>query len=130
MQTEKKCPLCGHIKPIEEFDQYFSKERQKHRIQSRCRPCMLKSAKERNKARYWENPEPKKQYAKEYREKNWEKVKEVAKIIRREYRAEVHNVYVREQLRQSGFTTQDLNENPEIVQVKKMQILLQRKLKQ
>jgi hypothetical protein len=131
--TVKTCPICKASKPISEFNQYFSKERQKFRCQNYCKVCE-RTEKKRRSAEYFEkNKAERLEYAKQYRADpaNKDKLRLVSQKFKIKYRQELKDCYVRDQLVQRvGFANADLHEHPEIVEAKRTQLLINRKIKQ
>jgi GTP-sensing pleiotropic transcriptional regulator CodY len=111
---------------------YFSKKRQKLRCQNYCKVCE-KPEKAKRSAKYFiENKADRLEYAKEYRanEDNKEKIKILKRKFKAKYREELKECYVRELLVQKhGFDISDLINLPEIVETKKIQLQIKRKIK-
>lgn len=131
MET-KICPICGIEKPISEYHSYYSKERQKHRIGNYCKPCARINANERAKIHFQNNREAKLQYSRDYRadEKNKEKLKVLSIRFKQKYREELQDCYVRDRLSmENNIPTSYSRLNPEIVEAKRLQIKIKRKLK-
>lgn len=130
--SSKVCPICKTEKDLSNFGKYFSKERQKYRIQNYCKSCE-KSEKKRSSAEYYEaNKEARKQYQKEYRAnpKNKEKLKAVSQKFKIKYREELQDCYVRDRLTQDNKIPNYVSrELPEIVEAKRLQIKIKRKIK-
>ena len=130
--THKICPICKENKEVKEFAIYFSKSRNKHRISNYCKPCGRKEAKPRAIKNYKDNLELRKQYAKDYRanpEKK-EKLKLVSQKFKIKYREELQDCYVRDRLTQENkIPNYVAKELPEIVETKRLQIKIKRKLK-
>ncbi len=130
--THKVCPVCKENKEIKEFRIYFSKIRNKFRISNYCKPCGRKEAKPRAIQNYKDNSELRKQYAKDYRanpEKK-EKLKLVSQKFKIKYREELQDCYVRDRLTQENkIPNYVAKELPEIVETKRLQIKIKRKLK-
>lgn len=129
MQT-KTCPKCSNALTVDMFYSYFSKVRQKTRISNYCKECSKKFGNERAKAHYKANDVAKKEYAKNYRKNNSEKIKVDSCKHKIKSREELKNCYVVGLLADMGkFTRKFLHQNPEIIALKRAQILLNRKLK-
>lgn len=127
----KKCPICCVEKPVSEYYKYFSKERQKYRISNYCISCGRENARPRAEKHYKENTDTKKQYAKDYRVQNKDKVKVLAQKFKIKYREELKDCYVRDLLTQKNKIPKTvMAEIPEIVETKRLQIKIKRKLKQ
>ncbi len=130
--THKVCPVCKENKEVKEFATYFSKCRNKYRISNYCKPCGRKEAKPRATKNYKDNVELRKQYAKDYRAnpENKEKRKKLEIYFKKKYREELQDCYVRDVLAtRYNIPTQISKELPEIVETKRLQIKIRRKLK-
>lgn len=130
--THKICPICKLKKPIEDFDKYFSKPRNKFRIQNYCKECQKPNAKKRAKEYYQKNIEERKQYARNYRANpnNREKLRKIKRYFHRKDRAEMKDYQIRaEMVQRLKFKNKDLLENPELVQVYKSRKILRKTLK-
>lgn len=128
----KRCPVCGCDLPLSEFPSYFSKERNRARVGNYCKPCGRSKSKARAIEHYKKNAEFKKEYAKFYRANtsNKEKIKNKAVKFKKQYREELKDCYVRDQLVQKyGYNNDYLIENPEIIETYRMQLKIKRKLK-
>jgi hypothetical protein len=130
--SSKVCPLCKIEKDLTNFGKYFSKERQKYRIQNYCKSCEKEEKKKRSAIYYQENKEERKQYQKQHRAnpKNKEKLKAVSQKLKKKYREELKDCYVRDRLTQDNKIPNYVSrELPEIVEAKRLQIKIKRKLK-
>ena len=130
--THKVCPICKENKKVEEYPTYFSKARNKHRIGNYCKPCGRKEAKPRAIKNYHENQEKRKQYAKDYRANpdNKEKRRKLEIHFKKKYREELQDCYVRDVLAtRYDIPTEVSRGIPEIVEAKRLQIKIRRKLK-
>lgn len=130
--THKVCPICKENKKVEEYPTYFSKARNKHRIANYCKPCGRKEAKPRAIKNYQENQEKRKQYAKDYRANpdNKEKRRKLEIHFKKKYREELQDCYVRDVLAtRYDIPTEVSRQIPEIVETKRLQIKIRRKLK-
>lgn len=130
--THKICPICGNRKPVSEFGFYYSKERQKHRVQNYCKECEKTEKKQRSKIYYENNTEKRKQYAKDYRANpaNDAQRKGLEQHFKNKYREELQDCYVRDLLNQKcGIPNHVSKELPEIVAAKRLQIKIKRKIK-
>lgn len=130
--SSKVCPICKTEKDLSNFGKYFSKERQKYRVQNYCKSCE-KSEKKRRSAEYYEaNKEARKQYQKEHRANpnNKEKLKAVSQKFKIKYREELQDCYVRDRLTQDNKIPNYVSrELPEIVEAKRLEIKIKRKIK-
>lgn len=128
----KICPICKHLKSIDEYHSYYSKERQKYRIGNYCKLCARENSNTRAKIHYQKNKERKKQYAKDYRskEENKEKLSILSRKFKIKYREELQDCYVRDRLNQDNNIPVRVSTSiPEIVETKRLQIKIRRKLK-
>lgn len=121
------------FKELDDFDTYFSKQRNKYRPQSYCMDCQPTEARRRANEYYEKNREEKKQYAKDYRRKpeNREKLKEHSRNFKIKYRDELKDCYVRDRLHQENEVPTDISRaQPELVETKRLQIQINRKIKE
>lgn len=95
----KKCPICNIVKPVSDFNSYFSKERKKRRCQNYCKCCEKTEKRRRSAIYYQDNKEGRKQYAIKYRAdpKNKVKLKKRSQYFKVKYRSELKDCYVVEQ---------------------------------
>ena len=94
----KHCNGCNKDKELDQFYSYFSKERNKIRICSKCKECNIKSSNARFKKRYSENKDEVKLYNKNYRIKNKDRINELKRGIKKKAISELKNYYVNEQI--------------------------------
>lgn len=130
--TTKTCPICKTAKSVEDFNQYYSKERQKFRCQNYCKLCEKVEKKRRSVEYFQRHKEKRLQYAKDYRAdpKNTDKLKIISQKFKVKYREVLKDCYVRDTLVQRvGFSNADLHLHPEIVEAKRTQLLINRKIK-
>lgn len=126
----KKCPICKLELDVGCFHTYFSKQRKKYRVANYCKECSKKSSNIRAKKYYKENRKKKLDYAANYREINKDKIKKNRNFYRRKHRANLQDCYVRELLvDKHNFSLEMLNENPELVENRRLIIKIKRKLK-
>ena len=141
MET-KKCGKCGEVKPISEF---HKNKYTKDGLRYCCKECgkeyrennteKLKEylreyrknnpEKEKERKRKWRenNPEKIKEYKKDYYKNNTEKEKERS----REYCENLHPSYVKHNLKQLGYTEEEIT--PELIEVKKETLKTKRLIK-
>ena len=135
---KKRCIKCGDVKFIDEFCIHKSS---KDGLASLCKKC----AKEYNKEYWAKNKDKFKERGKEYRAKNKDKLKEYRaknkdkfkehraknkdkfKEYKKEGTVKLSNVYVKGMLRTSGIKKHQIT--PELIELKKQQILLYREIK-
>lgn len=130
--TSKVCPICKENKDLSNFSKYFSKQRQKWRIQNYCHQCEKEEKKKRSKTYYEENKEERKEYQKQHRAKpeNKERLKAVSQQFKIKYRENLQDCYVRDRLTQDNDIPNYVSRQlPEIVEAKRLQIKIKRKLK-
>lgn len=131
MET-KRCPICGETKSLDEYHSYYSKARGKTRIGNYCKACAKVSSLIRAKQHYQDNKEAKKEYARAYRikEENLEKVKSWQSRAKIRHRENLQDCYVRDLLTQKKrMSLADIESMPEIVETKRLQIKIKRKIK-
>lgn len=152
MET-KKCGKCGEVKDVGEF--YKNRSCCKKCRQSQLKEWQNNNRdkiKKYSRSQYVKNPEKLKERAKEWqlnnpekykeRKKEWllnnpgkdkesrnkwkcknpEKVKENSKNQRKS----LNTCYIKKTLKLSGFTTEQINENPELIEVKRLIIKTKR----
>lgn len=130
--THKVCPICGKRKPVADYHVYFSKQRNKHRIGNYCKPCARMNSNERAAEYFRTHKDQKLQYARDYRAnpKNKEKLQKLSSRFKVKYREELQDCYVRDLLNQRcGIPNYVSKELPEIVEAKRLQIKIKRKIK-
>ena len=126
----KTCPICKKEKPLEEYHQYFSKERQKYRIANYCKVCSRLVSKKNATKNYYENKLKKLEYAKKYREENKEWIKAKRPYYKKKQIEECQNCYIRELLVSKNKIQKDfITENPEILETKRLMLKIKRKIK-
>ena len=126
----KRCPKCDTVKEDDEYHKYFSKDRNKYRTSNYCKPCSRLVSNINAKKNYKENKVEKLEYAKEYRAANQEKIKAIRPKYRKRQINELQNCYVRELLiSKSKFSPEFIKDNPEVLETKRLQIKLKRKIK-
>lgn len=127
----KKCPKCGFELDIGCFHTYFSKLRNKYRIANYCKECSKKVSNVNSKKNYKENRKKKLEYAANYRLTNKERISRKRNFYRQRHRANLQDCYVRELLvTRHNFTTDILNDNPELIESRRLIIRIKRKLKE
>jgi hypothetical protein len=132
---ERTCKDCGcgigdrHGKSFRcvECQKIFKKEWQKkYRKSDKHKEYRKKYYKEYQKEYYKEyykelqKSEKYKEYRKEYHKSD--KYKEYDK----EYRKELHPSYIKKKLKQQGFTTEDIAQYPELIEIKKLTLKIKR----
>jgi hypothetical protein len=128
----KVCPICKIRKPVDEFGKYFSKERQKYRVQNYCRVCEKIEKNKRAGEYYLRNQEKKKQYSRDYRAdpKNKEKRKKLETHFKVKYRTELQDCYIADQLaRKIGVSSKDIRSYPGLIETERARLQLIRALK-
>ena len=128
----KICPICRIEKDIGEYHSYYSKERNKLRVGNYCKACARIEANIRAKIHYENNKESKLQYSRDYRadSKNKDKLKILSTHFKQKYRDELKDCYVRDRLNMDNrIPTSFSLEHPEIVETKRLQIKIRRKIK-
>lgn len=116
---KKKCTKCGEVKALDLFSNDKSKKDGK---QSLCKEC----SKECSRKWHLENPEKARENYRKRLLENPEKVREKDRKIREELRL----CYVKQLLTASGLPPEIIEDNPEIVELKRLQIKLNRKINQ
>jgi hypothetical protein len=130
--THKVCPICKENKEVSQYPTYFSKARGKHRIGNYCKPCGRNEAKPRAIKHYQDNREYKLQYSKDYRANpdNKEKLKKLELHFKKKYREELQDCYIRDVLStRYDIPVEVSRQMPEIVEAKRLQIKIRRKIK-
>lgn len=128
--NDKKCPICKKTKSVDEFNRYFSKDRNKYRISNYCKPCSKIQARDRSNKYYQLNKEKRKEYQIQYRKKNPEKVKELKSKFKKIYVKNLQNCYVSEMAsRFFKCSIKQIKENPELLKTYKINLQIKRKIK-
>ena len=128
--TEKKCPLCNQTKPVSEYYIYFVKARNKERVSYCCRKCEYNRSSANAKKLYQKKKIERLQYAKEYREKNPEKVKNSKAKFTKKYREELKECYVAYQASKTlKCSTKEIYDNPELMKAYKTNLQIKRLIK-
>lgn len=128
----KYCPICKEHKSVSEFNTYYSNARKKRMVQSRCKICAKIDSRRRANLYYAKNREKRKQYARDYKANpaNSEKIKKLEAHFRKVYCEELHDCYIRGMLsRQFGIPFEVSKDMPEIIEAKRLQIKIKRKIK-
>ena len=126
----KRCPICKIEKDLSEFDRYFSKTRNKFRVGNYCKECRKVESLKVAKGHYKKNREAKKKYAKKYRKENTDKVKENKRKYLGKKSRELQNSYIKDLLKSSPkIPNEFINDNPEIIETKRLQLKIKRRLK-
>lgn len=129
--TSKICPKCKKEKQIGEFYSYFSTKRQRIRINNYCKECSKKVSGMAAKISYTANKDEKLLYAKNYRKENKDKIIADRKCFKKRQVSKLQNCYIRELLIKKNRISPDFVEkNPEIIETKRLQLRLKRKLKE
>ena len=146
---KKKCPKCGEVKPL---DLFYNDKSKKDGKQSRCKECTreharkwylqnTEKAKEHVRRRRLENPEKAREYYSRWRLENPEKARakdrkyraenpEKTRECQRKWRDSLSDGYVTKLIKQSGLPPEIIEDNPELIELKRLQIQLNRKINQ
>lgn len=126
----KRCPICKVDKDLNEYDHYFSKDRNKYRPQNYCRECSKKEKTRRSADYFRENKQERLDYAKKYRDENKDLILPKKRAFQKKYREELHPIYVIESIRRyTGLDAKVLRSEPELLEAKKASLTLKRKIK-
>lgn len=126
----KTCPICKNEKPLGDYHKYFSKERQKYRVANYCKLCSREVSKKNASKNYYDNKPKKLEYAKKYREENKERIKAKRPYYKKKQIEECQNCYVRELLVTKNKIEKGwITENPEILETKRLNLKIKRKIK-
>lgn len=146
---EKKCTKCGEVKPKGAF---YKDDSKKDGLGSQCKECARARArkyraenagkvrakarkrraenleKERVRLRKWqaENPEKVRALSRKWKAENPERVRE----YNRKSVEELPPSYIKKSLTASGLPPVVIEENPELIELKRLQIQLKRKINQ
>ena len=146
---EKKCTKCGEVKPL---DLFYAHKSTKDGRGSQCKECVRESArkwklenpeKARESFRKWrlENLEKRRESFRKWYLKNSEKTKERARKWQlenpekargydRKWVDRLSDGYVTKLIKQSGLPPEIIEDNPELIELKRLQIQLNRKINQ
>lgn len=126
----KVCPICKTAKSLENYGKYFSKERQKYRIQNYCNDCQKPEKKKRSKESFETHKEERLQYAKDYRKKNKVAVNKKRKVFQKKYVEVLKDCYVAENLaKRWKVKSKDIRAIPGLIEASRANILLKRTIK-
>lgn len=129
--TSKTCPKCKEVKRVDEFYSYFSTKRQRIMISNYCQECSKEVSGMAAKISYIKNKQEKLFYAKNYRKENKDKIIADRKRFKKRQVSELQDCYIRELLIKKNRISPDFVEkNPEIIETKRLQLRLKRKLKE
>ena len=127
---EKRCSKCPESKEISEFYYYYSKQKGKYIYASRCKNCLREYSKEKSRLNYKIDAESVKKRNSQYLVENPEKRKKYRRESMKRYRENTGSSYVKSILnKKNGFTHEDLNNAPEIIENKRLMIKINRRIK-
>ena len=121
----KQCYSCKVNQPIDNFSRFFQKQRNKFRYSSHCKEC----ARINSKKHYHNNRESKLIYMSGWRNANPEIVEKHRNFYKKKYVAECKEFYLKMLLQRNRISIDVINDNPEILQTKKLSLMIKRKLK-
>ena len=127
----KKCSKCGEVKPFSEF------HRRRDRVSncaSQCKECDKKRKKiyitknkEKIKQKKEENKEHTSNYFKNYRKNNKKKCSENVKKSTQKAKENLNDSYIKRLLsKNSTLKAKDFNDQPELIELKRLQIQTER----
>jgi hypothetical protein len=127
---EKTCPLCKETKPLDGFDTYYSKERNKVRQQNYCKDCSPAEKTKRSKDYYNRKGEKVRAYQKKYRSQNKALIAPKRAAFRKKYTRELKDCYVAYSLaKKAGVKSKDVREVPGLIEAERLRLQLVRTLK-
>jgi hypothetical protein len=122
----KICGKCKVLLPTENFIYFFEKNRNKWRYASYCKSCQKQNAKKHyngNKEKYID-------LANKWQINNLEKRNQIAGEYQKRVRANLTNSYITKLLDASEISREFVSKNPEVIEVRRLQVKINRKLKQ
>jgi len=122
----KICNKCQISQPLDNFSHFFEKQRNRFRISTHCKSCAALNTKKY----YYANREKCIENAKRWKLNNFEYIKKVKKEINIRYVNDLHITYVMQCLRRGKLSDDFINKNPQVIETKRLQIKLTRKLKE
>lgn len=126
MMESKMCCQCKTSQLLNNFSHFFVKQRNKFRVSSHCKSC----ASLNTRKYYQDNREKCIASSKLRKLSNPEHTKKVKKEISERYKNDLHITYVKQCLRLGKFSDDFIDKNPQVIENKRLQIKLKRKLKQ
>ena len=126
VMESKICGKCKLSLPTNQFSYFFEKHRNKWRYASYCRSCQKQNARKHYEAnrekciamnRIWQN-------------NNKERHSQIVFKYQKKERDTINNTYVWKLLNASNISKEFANQNPEIIEARRLQLKLKRKLKQ
>ena len=124
-----KTKVCGRCKvslPTENFIYFFEKNRNKWRYASYCKSCQKQNAKKH----YNNNKEKYIDLANKWQINNREKRNQITGEYQKRVRANLTNSYITKLLDASEISREFVNKNPEVIEARRLQVKINRKLKQ
>lgn len=125
MET-KVCGRCKVLLPTENFIYFFEKNRNKWRYASYCKSCQKQNAKKH----YNSNKEKYIDLANKWQINNREKRNQIIGEYQKRVRANLTNSYITKLLDASEISREFVSKNPEVIEARRLQVKINRKLKQ
>lgn len=125
MET-KVCGKCKVLLPTENFIYFFEKNRNKWRYASYCKSCQKQNAKKH----YNSNKEKYIDLANKWQINNREKRNQITGEYQKRVRANLTNSYITKLLDASEISREFVSKNPEVIEARRLQVKINRKLKQ
>lgn len=125
MET-KVCGKCKVLLPTDNFIYFFEKNRNKWRYASYCKSCQKQNAKKHyngNKEKYID-------LANKWQINNQEKRNKICVEYQKRIRANLTNSYITKLLDASEISREFVSKNPEVIEARRLQVKINRKLKQ
>lgn len=122
----KVCGKCKVLLPTENFIYFFEKNRNKWRYASYCKSCQKQNAKKHyngNKEKYID-------LANKWQINNQEKRNKICVEYQKRIRANLTNSYITKLLDASEISKEFVSKNPEVIEARRLQVKINRKLKQ
>lgn len=125
MET-KVCGKCKVLLPTENFIYFFEKNRNKWRYASYCKSCQKQNAKKH----YNSNKEKYIDLANKWQINNQEKHNKICVEYQKRIRENLTNSYITKLLNASEISREFVSKNLEVIEARRLQVKINRKLKQ
>lgn len=122
----KICGKCQLSLPTNQFSYFFEKHRNKWRYASYCRSCQKQNAKKH----YETNREKYIAMNRNWQQNNRQRQIEIVSQWQKKERDNLTNAYMCKLLTASNISKEFANQYPEVIEARRLQLKLKRKLKQ
>jgi uncharacterized membrane protein YgaE (UPF0421/DUF939 family) len=122
----KICGKCKVLLPTNNFIYFFEKSRKKWRYASYCKSCQKENAKKH----YRDNQEKYIDLANKWQINNQEKHNQICCEYQKRVRSKLTNSYITKLLDASEISREFITKNPEIIESRRLQVKIKRKIKE